>query len=126
MHIASEYTYGRSVRQKQAKPAQEGFELLLQKSHKEEEGKGKMVTVKEGGYLRQYIVRPDGSKILLSEMKQHDDGTDTSSAQRLKPLLQADGTNTNTKEALELLSLQAGAAGISSGTYWNMKLKSEI
>lgn len=124
MRIASEYTYERSVKRKKAESPQDGFEQVLQKSNKKEEGKGKLVTVKEGGYLRQYIVRPDGSKILLSEMKQHDDGADTSSSQRLTPLPQTDGTNSNTKLALELLSLQAGAAGILSNMYW--KLKSEI
>jgi hypothetical protein len=111
MRVESAYTYWSPVKSKKAEPAQEGFEQLLQKNKKEEEGKGKMVTVREGGYLRQYMVRPDGSKMLLSETKQFESESAASSTDRSMSFPRAGGMSLNTKEALDLLCLQAGAVG---------------
>lgn len=114
MRVESAYTYWSPVKLKKAEPAQEGFEQLLQKNKKEEEGKGKMVTVREGGYLRQYMVRPDGSKMLLSETKQFESETAASSTDLSMSLPRAGGMSLNAKEALDLLCLQAGAVGTRS------------
>ncbi|MGO4788762.1 hypothetical protein AB4124_15180 [Paenibacillus sp. 2KB_20] len=114
MRVESAYTYWSPVKSKKAEPAQEGFEQLFQKNKKEEEGKGKMVTVREGGYLRQYMVRPDGSKMLLSETKQFESETAASSTDLSMALPRAGGMSLNTKEALDLLCLQAGAVGTRS------------
>ncbi|WP_098742374.1 hypothetical protein [Paenibacillus sp. EZ-K15] len=114
MRVELAYTYWSPVKSKKAEPAQEGFEQLLQKNKKEEEGKGKMVTVREGGYLRQYMVRPDGSKMLLSETKQFESETAASSTDLSMSLPRAGGMSLNTKEALDLLCLQAGAVGTRS------------
>ncbi|OME92914.1 MULTISPECIES: hypothetical protein [Paenibacillus] len=114
MRVESAYTCWSPVKSKKAEPAQEGFEQLLQKNKKEEEGKGKMVTVREGGYLRQYMVRPDGSKMLLSETKQFESETAASSTDLSMSLPRAGGMSLNTKEALDLLCLQAGAVGTRS------------
>lgn len=115
MRIESEYTYWSSVKRKEAEPAQKGFEEILQKS-KREESQGKLVTVREGGYLRQYIVRPDGSKVLLSETKQSEE-TAVESASRLLSKPYGSGVSLNTEEALGLLNLQAGAAAVQVRRY---------
>ncbi|MBT2765536.1 hypothetical protein [Paenibacillus sp. ISL-20] len=114
MRVESAYTYWSPVTSKKAEPAQEGFEQLLRKNKKEEEGKGKMVTVREGGYLRQYMVRPDGSKMLLSETKQVESESAASSTDLSMSLPRAGRMSLNTKEALDLLCLQAGAVGTRS------------
>ncbi|KZS47276.1 hypothetical protein AWU65_15740 [Paenibacillus glucanolyticus] len=115
MRIESDYSSWNSARLKIAKPGQEGFEEIFQKNKKEEENKGRLVTVREGGYLRQYIVQSNGSKILLSETKQYKDEAAADSSHLLAPLPQTGGMSLNTKEALHLLNLQAGAAGIIGG-----------
>lgn len=112
MRIESDYTNWNSAKLKKAEPAQESFELILQKTKQEEENQGKLVTVREGGYVRLYIVRSDGSKIWLSETKQYEDGAAASPSHLLTSLPQTGGMSLNTKEALDLLNLQAGAAGM--------------
>lgn len=115
MRIESAYTYWSPVKRLNAESAQGGFEQLLQKSTKEEEGKGKLITVREGGYLRQYMVRPDGSKMLLSETKQYDSESAASSSNLSLSLPRAGGgMGRNTKDALDLLCLQAGVVGTRS------------
>lgn len=114
MRIASAYTYWSQVKRMDAESAQGGFEQLLQKSKKEEENKGKLVTVREGGYLRQYMVQPDGSKMLLSETKQYESESAASSTDLSMSLPRTGGMSLNTKDALDLLCLQAGAVGTRS------------
>lgn len=114
MRIESAYTYWSPVKRLNAESAQGGFEQLLQKSTKEEEGKGKLITVREGGYLRQYMVRPDGSKMLLSETKQYESESAASSSNLSLSLPRAGGLGLNTKDALDLLCLQAGVVGTRS------------
>ncbi|WP_127589668.1 hypothetical protein [Paenibacillus lautus] len=114
MRIESAYTYWSPVKRLNAESAQGGFDQLLQKSKKEEEGKGKLITVREGGYLRQYMVRPDGSKMLLSETKQYKSESAASSSNLSLSLPRAGGMGLNTKDALDLLCLQAGVVGTRS------------
>ncbi|MCM3342144.1 hypothetical protein M3650_26860 [Paenibacillus sp. MER TA 81-3] len=78
-----------------------------------EEKKGKLVTCREGAYVRQYIVRPDGTKILLSEAKQAEDESISAvnDLHRLseKQYANEDGMTQNTKDVINLLNMQAGA-----------------
>ncbi|MEC0203723.1 hypothetical protein P4H39_13860 [Paenibacillus lautus] len=114
MRIESAYTYWSPVKRMNAESTQGGFEQLFQKSKKEEEGKAKLITVREGGYLRQYMVRPDGSKMLLNETKQYESESAASSSNLSLSLPRAGGKGLNTKDALDLLCLQAGAVGTRS------------
>ncbi|GAA0359589.1 hypothetical protein [Bacillus horti] len=84
---------------------------LLEKQEKEESSKGKLVTTREGGYVRQYIVSPKGDKILLSEVKAHDEveSSRTENYQRPIPKNNLDGLSENTNEILNLLHLETGA-----------------
>ncbi|WP_145038763.1 hypothetical protein [Paenibacillus sp. Y412MC10] len=115
MRIEFDYMNRNTAKWKKVEPAQGRFEEILQKS-KKEESQGKLVTIREGRYLRQYIVRPDGSKILLSESKQPEE-TAVESASQLLSKPHWGGMSLNTKEALDLLNLQAGAAVVKPRTY---------
>ncbi|MFC4307438.1 hypothetical protein [Cohnella boryungensis] len=83
------------------------------KEDKPDEKKGKLVAVSEEGYMRQYLVRPDGTKVLLSEMKEREEGAETTgnySRPQAAPLpIQEDGLGRNARELIDLLNLQAGA-----------------
>lgn len=99
--------------------SQQLFESTLMKvenkEEKPEEKKGKLVTTKEGAYVRQYLVGSDGSKILLSETKQSED--DTTATENYQPPtiaapspnMNESGMSHNAKEALNLVNLQMGA-----------------
>jgi hypothetical protein len=84
------------------------------KEEKPEEKKGRLVTTREGAYIRQYIVGSDGSKILLSEIKQSED--ELTATENYKPTASPSqnrnesGMSENTKEALNLLNVQMGAS----------------
>lgn len=82
------------------------------RSNKAKGSSGKLVTCREGGYIRQYIVRADGSRILLSEMKEpQTDATppnqDDSKADHGG---HGDSLNRNTEDVIQLLNVQAGIA----------------
>lgn len=86
------------------------------KENKSEEKKGKLVTTKEGPYVRQYLVHSDGSKVLLSEIKQaevEDEATPTENYSRLltKPSNhhdQADAMSENTEDIISFLNQLVG------------------
>ncbi len=94
------------------------FETNLQekemekKDEKQDGKKGKLVTCREGSYVRQYIMKSDGSKILVSELKQNESEISTSSRAQnpaySKNNPSQHGMNINTKEALHILNLNAG------------------
>ncbi|GED17771.1 hypothetical protein [Aneurinibacillus migulanus] len=94
------------------------FETNLQekemekKDEKQDGKKGKLVTCREGSYVRQYIMKSDGTKILVSELKQNESEISTSSHDQnpaySKNNPRQHGMNTNTKEALHTLNLNAG------------------
>lgn len=98
------------------RPAEYTFELGKEQgddpSNKSKENSGKLVTCRESGYIRQYIVRADGSRILLSEMKEPQSGAVSQIQEGNKELHgeQADSMGQNTKDVIELLNLQAGIA----------------
>ncbi|MGN7761838.1 hypothetical protein [Paenibacillus sp. 22594] len=85
-----------------------------EKKDKSVEKKGKLVTAKEGAYIRQYIVYSDGSKVLLSEIKQAEkESTSTENNSQLlfnskKNQNVDDGMSNNSKELVSLLNLQVG------------------
>ncbi|MBG9791977.1 hypothetical protein ABD76_05455 [Paenibacillus dendritiformis] len=92
------------------------FEAVLkdaakQEEEKQEDKKGKLVTAREGEYIRQYIVRPDGSRVLLSETQQTFEtdatGKESSAPSHAQP--QQSGMSHNTKEMIGLLNFQVGA-----------------
>lgn len=92
------------------------FEAVLKdvenkEAEKQEDKKGKLVTTREGAYIRQYIVRPDGSKFLLSETQQTIE-TDATGNDHNVPInahpLQS-GFSQKTKEMINLLNFQVGA-----------------
>ncbi|MGG4394064.1 hypothetical protein ABEX25_07070 [Paenibacillus thiaminolyticus] len=99
------------------------FEAVLkdaakQEEEKQEDKKGKLVTTREGAYIRQYIVRPDGSRVLLSETRQPVGADAMGNDQNLPdnpPLVQS-GMSQSTKEIIDLLNFQAGA-GIAFSFY---------
>ncbi|OKP82347.1 hypothetical protein A3844_12545 [Paenibacillus helianthi] len=96
--------------------------LLVQTNEKKEEEKkdkpvekkGHLVTAKEGAYIRQYIVNSDGSKVLLSEIKQaENESTSTENNSQLlfnskKNQNVEDGMSNNSKELVSLLNQQVG------------------
>ncbi|MDR0268181.1 hypothetical protein [Paenibacillus sp.] len=73
---------------------------------------GKLVTCREGGYIRQYIVRADGSRILLSEMKEPK--SDAASLMQTDNEAdygkQEDSMGQSTEDVIQLLNVQAGIA----------------
>ncbi|BFH14038.1 hypothetical protein WJ0W_003602 [Paenibacillus melissococcoides] len=92
------------------------FEAVLKDAAKQEEEKqgdkkGRLVTAREGEYIRQYIVRPDGSRVLLSEAKQTFEteamGNDPSAPNEAQPV--QSGMSQNTKDMIGLLNFQVGA-----------------
>ena len=85
-----------------------------EKKDKPVEKKGKLVSAREGAYIRQYLVNSDGSKVLLSETKQaEEEATSTENYSRLLPNSNKgqntdDGMSNNSKEIISLLNLQIG------------------
>lgn len=123
MRIDANYRFPSSTQRKTQNNNDLLFEAVLkdaakQEEEKQEDKKGKLVTAREGAYIRQYIVRPDGSRVLLSETRQSV-GTDAmGNDQNLPdsaPLVQS-GMNQSTKEIIALLNFQAGA-GIAFSFY---------
>lgn len=98
------------------RPAEYTFELGKEQdddqSKKSKESSGKLVTCREGGYIRQYIVRADGSRILLSEMKepQSDGAPQMQEDNKAVHGQQEDSMGQNTKDMIQLLNVQAGIA----------------
>jgi hypothetical protein len=122
MRIDSNYRFPSST-QRKTQNNDLLFEAVLkdvakQEEEKQEDKKGKLVTTREGAYIRQYIVRPDGSRVLLSETQQSV-GTDAMGNDENPPdhapLVQS-GMSQSTKEIIDLLNFQAGA-GIAFSFY---------
>ncbi|RJG22458.1 hypothetical protein [Paenibacillus thiaminolyticus] len=122
MRIDSNYRFPSSM-QRKTQNNDLLFEAVLkdaakQEEEKQEDKKGKLVTTREGAYIRQYIVRPDGSRVLLSETRQSVGTDDMGNDQNLPdnaPLVQS-GISQSTKEIIVLLNFQAGA-GIPFSVY---------
>ncbi|WP_289355515.1 MULTISPECIES: hypothetical protein [unclassified Paenibacillus] len=88
-------------------------ETASKEEEKEGDKKGRLVTAREDGYIRQYLVRPDGSKVLLSETQQND-SFQTAKIDQLPVAINylhspQSGFSMNTKETIALLNLHAGA-----------------
>lgn len=81
-----------------------------EKKKEEESTKGKLVTASEGEYIRCYLLKEDGTKILLSETKLSNDDNKLES----KPVQpnsnnqEQSASSANTKEMMMLLNLEAG------------------
>lgn len=76
---------------------------------KKEDHSGKLVTSREDGYIRQYLVKTDGTKILISELQ--DDAVLAPAVNHMsRPAnsMQSDGVHQNTEEMISLLNFQAG------------------
>ncbi|UVI29188.1 hypothetical protein [Paenibacillus spongiae] len=118
MRIETGNAYSPLTRRTSAIPAPNLFEAALQKIEKEDDkqkdDKGKLVTAREGAYVRQYIVRADGSKILIRETKQAADDSTLSGhdpqAASVTPEAGHSGLSQNAKHMLHLVNLQVGAA----------------
>ncbi|MBD8498632.1 hypothetical protein [Paenibacillus arenosi] len=118
MRIDSHYKPLQSSPHTSRKLGSDSFETSLreaeQKEEKENEKRGKLVTAREGGYVRQYLVQADGSKILLAEVKQSTEqpnGENKESSETLAATQvnrQGIHTNRNTKSMMNLLNFQAG------------------
>ncbi|GAA0136388.1 hypothetical protein YSY43_32290 [Paenibacillus sp. YSY-4.3] len=74
---------------------------------KKEEHSGKLVTSREGGYIRQYLVKADGTAILISELQQ-DAAPAVNYTERPANGMQSDGVHQNAEEMISLLNFQAG------------------
>ncbi|HEY2491899.1 MAG TPA: hypothetical protein VGI33_03090 [Paenibacillus sp.] len=109
--------FGFSAHHTKSNPSSLVFKFNLEEQQqkineeKKEEKTGQLITSREGGYVRQYIVRSDGTRILVSEIKQENDETtptenymDTLSFARL----QNDRIHQNTEQMISLLNYQAG------------------
>ncbi|WP_068781205.1 hypothetical protein [Paenibacillus sp. GM2] len=98
------------------RPAEYMFELGKEQtdnpSNKSKESSGKLVTCRENGYIRQYIVRADGSRILLSEMQepQSDAAPQRQEGDKALHSEQEGSMDQNTKDMIQLLNVQAGIA----------------
>ncbi|TVX92545.1 hypothetical protein [Paenibacillus agilis] len=118
MRINSSYKPMQSNQQTSRILSNDKFETSLkeaeQKEEKENEKRGKLVTAREGEYVRQYLVQADGSKILLAEVKQstaQPNSENKESSETLAATLvnrQGIHTNSNTKSMMNLLNFQAG------------------
>lgn len=116
MRIETNAAYSYHKQQASRHSSDDLFESTLlkteKKEEKSEEKKGKLVTAREGAYVRQYLVGADGSKILLSETKQAE--AETTSTDNYSPQafvgfkLKENGMSRNTQETLNLLNLQIG------------------
>jgi hypothetical protein len=117
MRIESNAAYSSYGQRPNRHSSDDLFESTLLKTEKKdekaEEKKGKLVTAREGAYVRQYLVGADGSKILLSEMKQAEAETTSTDAYSPQAIggfnLTENGMSRNTQETLNLLNLQIGA-----------------
>ncbi|MCR8843444.1 hypothetical protein NQ117_07090 [Paenibacillus sp. SC116] len=118
MRIDSRYNQLPTSQQTSKKHGSDMFESALQsaeeKEKKQDDKKGKLVTAREGAYLRQYLVQADGSKVLLSEVKQMaeqplETGPDSPTSLHAPTI---NGENHpfsgNTKAMMNLLNFQAG------------------
>jgi len=97
------------------RPAEYTFELGKEQddqSNKSKESSGKLITCRESGYIRQYIVRADGSRILLSEMKepQGDAAPQVPEGNKAVHDAQKASMGQNTEDMIQLLNVQAGIA----------------
>ncbi|WP_110930821.1 hypothetical protein [Paenibacillus bouchesdurhonensis] len=90
------------------------YKFALEESKADEEQKkddhsGKLVTSREGGYIRQYLVKADGTRILISELQEDAESTPlTNHTSRLENHMHSDGIHQNTEEMISLLNFQAG------------------
>lgn len=116
MRIESYYRISPAA--KRSKPQHEPLfadtmkEIQKQESDEKENKKGKLVTTREDGYIRQYLVRPDGSKVLLGETKQTFDeviGNAESSIDQQPVNNLASNSSQNTLDMMALLNFYAGA-----------------
>ncbi|MFW5437551.1 hypothetical protein [Paenibacillus apiarius] len=132
MRIQSGGSHTFAAQRTKSNPSKELFSSVLLEKEAEktedkqgDEKKGKLVTCKEGAYVRQYIVRPDGTKILLSEaMQAEEESISPVTAQhRLTAEQRAneDGMTQNAKDVINLLNMQAGA-----GMHMQFKFLSSI
>ncbi|MGE7920987.1 hypothetical protein ACQKM9_18915 [Viridibacillus sp. NPDC093762] len=74
---------------------------ILQSSYiyaalKSKSKKNRVITEKENGYVRQYLVKEDGTKILISEMRE-----DTA---KQAPIHNGSNTRSNTDDLMKLLN----------------------
>ncbi|WP_019637411.1 hypothetical protein [Paenibacillus fonticola] len=70
---------------------------------------GKLVTSREGSFIRQYLVREDGSQILISEFQQDAEFAPTTNyTKNTVNRMHKDGIHQNTEEMIGLLNFQAG------------------
>ncbi len=103
-----------SIRNTKSTPSSLTFNFELEKQlkaneEKKEDPSGKLVTSHEGGYIRQYIVSSDGSKILVSEIKQDsDEATLIENYTNNDTRPQSEGISQNTEQMLNLLNFHAG------------------
>ncbi|MFX3631304.1 MAG: hypothetical protein ACE3L7_18570 [Candidatus Pristimantibacillus sp.] len=115
MRIDSSYNRLLSTQRNSGKQESDFLSYMMQeekKEEKQEENKGKLITAKEGAYVRQYLVRADGSKVLLSETKQGDEDAITDNYQHPAASIQREkngALSANTEEIISLLNFQAGA-----------------
>lgn len=87
-------------------------ETMNKEEEKEGDKKGRLVTAREDGYIRQYLVRPDGSKVLLGETKQTFDevSSNTESLVAQQPMNNlSSNSSQNTQDMMALLNFYAGA-----------------
>ncbi|TQR46255.1 hypothetical protein [Paenibacillus popilliae] len=116
MRIESYYRISPAA--KRSKPQSEPLfadtmkEIQKQESDEKENKKGKLVTAREDGYIRQYLVRPDGSKVLLGETKQtfgeFIGNAESSVAQQPVNNLSSNSSQ-STQDMMALLNFYAGA-----------------
>ncbi|OAB41741.1 hypothetical protein [Paenibacillus glacialis] len=103
-----------SIQNARSNPLQLTFNFELEKQlkakeEKKEDPSGKLVTSHEGGYIRQYIVSSDGSKILVSEIKQNtDEATLTENYTNHSTRPSSEGISHNTEQIMNLLNYNAG------------------
>ncbi|OZI12955.1 hypothetical protein CEW92_03900 [Bacillaceae bacterium SAS-127] len=77
-------------------------DLKLPEDKDGKDKKGKFETRRENGYIRQYIIKQDGSKILISEVKESNIETSSEKAK-------LSDQQSNTKYLMDLLAMSASA-----------------
>lgn len=82
--------------------------------------KGKLEVRREHGYIKQYIIKPNGEKILISEAKETDE-TNKQNSPKKNSSTTDNIKNSNTKELMQLLNHSVGAGLTSQLNYFLRK-----
>ncbi|MFD2444193.1 hypothetical protein ACFSO7_09420 [Bacillus sp. CGMCC 1.16607] len=106
---SSIYTYKDLIKNDKNKGLPE--DLFLENKEKGSKSKGKLDVRREAGYIKHYIIKPNGEKILISEVKETKEmkeANDPISTEKTQNNNDVKNKNSNTKDLMQFLNLSAG------------------